>query len=113
MSIPPEDVQYVLDGRDGGALLHRILSNSGSTYGKICKQYFTYVNRHSGKPVVLFNGCLCGPSTKDTTQQRRAASHAGAPVQASGSMVFNGKKHDFLSNKDNTKKCINLLDEHL
>ena len=41
MFIPPGDVQYALDG---GALLHRIIWNCGSTY-EICEQYVMYVNR--------------------------------------------------------------------
>ncbi len=110
ISVPPDDVQYVLDG---GALLHRILWTRGSTYDEICEQYVKYVQRHYGKLVVVFDGYLSGPSTKDATQQRRAGIHVGGPVQVSGSMVFNGKKHDFLSNKDNKQRFLNLLDEHL
>ena len=110
MSLPLGEVQYVLDG---GALLHRVVWNRGLTYDEICKQYVSYVKKHYGKPTVVFDGYLSGASTKDVTQQRRAGLRVGVPVQVSGSMVFNGKKQDFLANKENKQQFITLLDGHL
>ncbi len=60
--------------------------------------------------VAMVNQQLClmdipnfGPSTKNTTQNHRARMHVGTTVQVSGSMVFDGRKQDF----------ITLLSDHL
>ncbi len=71
----------------------------------------TMVNQHC--PAVLFDGYPNGPSTKDTTQNRRSGMHFRATVQVSVSMVFDGQKEDFLSNKENKQWCITLLSDHL
>ena len=110
MSMPTEDIQYVLDG---GALLHRIPWSRGSTYDDICQQYSRYVIHHYGQPTVVFDGYVHGPSTKDMTQRRRAGSYRGATVHFTSSMVFTGKKEDFLSNKENKQRFISLLSHHL
>ena len=68
---------------------------------------------HYGQPVVVFDGYMYGPSTKDTTQQRRARMGVGATVKFSGSMVLQGRKEDFLSNKENKQRFIMLLSDHL
>jgi len=107
---PSRDVQYVLDG---GALLHRIPWKNGSTYEEICQQYTGYVTRHYGQPAVVFDGYSSGPSTKDTTQKRRAGMRVGPTVQLSGSMVFNGRKDIFLSNKENKQRFLTLLSDKL
>ena len=62
---------------------------------------------------MVFDGYTNGPSTKDSTQRRRAGLCIGVPVQVSGSMIFTGKKQDFLSNKKNKQNFIMLLAEHL
>jgi hypothetical protein len=104
------NLQFVLDG---GALLHRIPWNCGSTYDEICQQYTSYVRSHYGKSVIVFDGYLNGPSTKDITHERRTLMYVGATVQVSGSMVFQGKKTEFLSNHKNKQKFIDLLGDHL
>ncbi len=108
--VPSGDVQYLLDG---GALLHRIPWNRGLTYDEICQQYSRYVECHYGKPAVVLDGYRNGPSRKDTTQNQRAGMHVGATVQVSGSMVFDGRNEDFLSNKENEQWFITLLSDHL
>ena len=57
---------YVLDG---GAF-HRIAWNLGTTctYDKIMSAIQHIMKRHYGEPIVVFDGYLNGPSTKDTTQ---------------------------------------------
>lgn len=82
-------------------------------YDEICQQYILYVASHYGRPVVVLNGYLDGPSTKDVTQRRRAGTRVGATVQLSGSMVLKGRKEHFLHNKDNKQRCIALLSDHL
>ena len=106
----PPDAVHVLDG---GALLHRIPWNRGSTYDDICQQYVRYAASYYSHPVVVFDGYLSGPTTKDITQQHRAATGVGATVQMLGPMVFNGRKEIFLSNKENKQRFINLLSDHL
>ena len=63
-SIPSENIQYVLKG---GALLHRIMWNRGSSYDSIWKQYVYYVKTNYGKPTVVFDSYMKGPSTKVAT----------------------------------------------
>ncbi len=46
----------------------------------------TMVNQHCS--AVLFDGYPNGPTTKDTTQNRRAGMYIKATVQVAGSMVF-------------------------
>ena len=65
---PSQNFQYVLDG---GTLLHRIPWQLGDTYGKILQDYANYVTKHYGQEVVVFDGYEAGPSTKDSTHQRR------------------------------------------
>ena len=108
--VPSGNIQYTLDG---GALLHRIPWNDGSTYEEIWQQNVTYVDHHYSKPAVVFDGYKSGPITKDSTQQRRAGKHPGAAVQFSRSMVFVGKKTDFLANKENKQRFIDLLSDKL
>lgn len=110
MAVPTTDVQFILDG---GALLHRIPWNRGLTYDEICQNYTRYVASHYDKPTVIFDGYVDGPSTKDPTQHRRTGSHVAPTVQFSGSMLLTGKKEDFLSNKENKQRFINLLSQHL
>ncbi len=50
---------------DGGALLHRIPWQRGSTYDTICQKYTDYVMHHYVNPVVVFDGYSNGPSIKD------------------------------------------------
>lgn len=107
---PSEDVQYVLDG---GALLHIIPWERGSTYDEICQQYVFYVEKHYNQSMVVFDGYLQGPSTKDATQQRRTRGNVGTATLFESSIKFNSRKDDFLSNKENKQCFINLLGNHL
>ena len=92
------EVQYILDG---GALIHRVPWSRGDTYGDICQQYVRYISKHYGTPFIVFDGYLGGPSTKDVVYRKRSVTYVGSTVQVSGSMVFKGKREDFLSNKEN------------
>ena len=104
------EVQYILDG---GTLLHRVPWSRGDTYGDICQQYVRYISKHYGTPFVVFDGYLGGPSTKDVVNQKRSVTYVGATVQVLGSMVFKGKREDFLSNKGNKHRFTTLLHDHL
>ena len=83
------------------------------TYDAICQQYVRYGASHYGSPTIVFDGYSDGPSTKDSTQHRRSRTYVGATVLFSGSMIFKGKKDDFLTNKENKHRFIALLRTHL
>jgi hypothetical protein len=110
LTVPPGEMQYVLDG---GALLHRLPWHRGKTYSDICRQYTNYVRGRYGQPIVVFDGYSEGPSIKDSTHQRRAGAFVGATVHFTEEMVFVSKKDEFLSNKGNKQRFINLLSDHL
>ena len=110
MSVPLDNMQYILDG---GALLHRIPWQRGTTYDDICQHYCRYVSCHYGMPTIVFDGYQDGPSTKDAAHRRRAGVCVGTTIHMSGSMVFKGKKEDVLSNKMNKHRFIRLLRDHL
>ena len=96
----------------GGALLHRFPWQLGDTYGKILQDYGNYVTKHYGQAVVVFDGYEAGPSTKDSTYQRRTGCE-GRKVMFNLSMKLQLKKDDFLSNKENKQRFLGLLGEHL
>ncbi len=58
---------------DGGALLHRIPWQRGSTYDTICQKYTDYVMHHYVNPVVVFDGYSNGPSIKDNWRASEAS----------------------------------------
>ena len=72
----PTDIQYVLDG---GALLHRIPWNKGSTFSEIFKTYSDYVLNKYGEAIVVFDGYEVA-STKDLTHMRRSKGKSGPIV---------------------------------
>ena len=87
-SDPEGDVQHVLDG---GALLHRIPWPRGSaTYQDICGLYCSYATKKYGNAIVVFDGY--DMSTKNMTQQRRAAGKAGATVPFTENMKVTLKR---------------------
>ncbi|KAG7176723.1 hypothetical protein Hamer_G015553 [Homarus americanus] len=63
--------------------------------------------------IVVFNGYLEKPSTKDVTHVGRGMKYVGASVKISGFMVFQRKKEDFLYNVVNKQNFIYLLADHL
>ena len=72
------------------------------------------MTNHYGQAVVVFDGNETGPSTKDSTHQRRMGCE-GSKVTFYLSMKFQLKKDDFLANKENKQRFIDigLLGEHL
>ncbi|KAK3713979.1 hypothetical protein QZH41_005649 [Actinostola sp. cb2023] len=97
---------------DGGALLHRVIWPRGLMYNAICSLYVQYVERRYGKATVVFDGYEDGPSTKDCTHQRRTSA-CGPMVVFDPDMVITLKKDEFLSNKANKQRFINLLADRL
>ena len=102
-------VHYVLDG---GALVQRIPWARGSSYKGICTQYTEYVTKKYGQATVVFDG-YDGTSTKDTTHQRRTRGNAGATVTFDEDMQVTMKKEQFLANKTNKQRFINMLSTKL
>ena len=107
---PKQCFKHVLDG---GALIQRIPWQVGNTYDEILKSYVAYVTNHYNRPVVLFDGYLDGPSTKDCTHLRRGGGVEGRKVTFDEQMRLQLKKKEFLSNKENKQRFIGLLGERL
>jgi hypothetical protein len=105
---PNEEVQYVLDG---GYLLHRIPWPKGATYEGVCKVYCDYVWQKYGSAVIVFDGYEDGPSPKDCTHDRRG--YVGPTVKFESNMIIQSKKKDFLANKMNKQRFINMLSDRL
>ena len=72
-----------------------------------------YILKHYGTPFVVFDGYLDGPSTTYVVHRKRSVTYVGATVEVSCSMVFKGKRVDFLSTKENNHRFITLLQDHL
>lgn len=105
------DVQYVLDG---GSLLQRIPWPRGTTYSAIANLYADYVQKKYGTPsVIVFDGYEGGPSTKDSTHQRRSKGHMEPTINFADDMICKSQKDHFLANKANKQKMINLIGEKL
>ena len=105
-----EDMQYVIDG---GSLLHRLLWPRGSTFNAVCKMYVDYVCREFTQPVVVFDGYLAGPSTKDIAHLQRTGGVVGVQVNFDGEMTITSKKEHFLANSRNKQKFVTMLGEKL
>ena len=106
----PQNVQYVLDG---GALLHRIPGNSGETYERISSHYVRYVGDRYGTAVIVFDGYVSAPSTKDVAHSRRARSHSSLLVNLTKDIACTMMKDDFLANQTNKQRFVNLLSDDL
>jgi hypothetical protein len=101
---------YVLDG---GALLHRVLWRRGVYFQILCQLYVDYVTKRYQSATVVFDGYEDGPFIKDADHQRRTGSKIGPTVKFMARTVNNLKKHEFLANKTNKQRFINLLSESL
>ena len=69
--LEPPSSQYFKYVLDEIALLHHITWQLGYMYGKILQDYGNYVTMHYSQTLVLFDVYEAGPSTKDSTHQRR------------------------------------------
>ncbi|KAK3744094.1 hypothetical protein QZH41_005421, partial [Actinostola sp. cb2023] len=106
---PTEGAQLVLDG---GALIYRVPWQRGLTYDAICTLYVQYVKRRYDNVTIVFDGYLDSATTKDCTHQRRANVY-GPTVHFDNNMVLKSKKEEFLANKENKQRFINLLSDRL
>ena len=56
---------------NGGSLPHKIPWRKNETFAAICNTYADYVTRCYDQPTIVFNGYLCGPTTKGEAHLRR------------------------------------------
>ena len=102
-------VQYMLYG---GALLQHIPWKKGATYDEILSMYAEYVTKKYGQAIVLFDGYL-NSSIKDTTHQRCLKSKLGATISFTENMHLTMTRREFLTNKVNKQRFVNMLGEAL
>jgi len=101
-----EHTHFVLDG---GSLLHKTFWRKNDTFVAICDTYADYVTRHYGKPTVVFDGYLSGPTTKDAAHLRRSVGAVGPSVHFDEHMMLTSRKDHFLSNPNNKQSFVFLL----
>ena len=95
----PDDVRY------GGALLFKVFCRKGLSYNDICTLYIIYVIKHyGGGTIVVFDGYVNGPSTKDITHIRHCNGKVGRAVHFLEQIVLNMTKDEFLVNLDNRQR---------
>ena len=70
------------------------------------------MTKYYGQAVIVFDGDKACASTKDSTHHHRAGCE-GRKVMLNRSMNLQLKTNDFLSNKDNKRRFLGLLGEHL
>ncbi len=83
----------------------------GATYSEILSTYTEYVVKN-GQAIVVFDGYLSS-TTKDMTHQRRLKSKLGATVTCTENMHLTMTKNEFLTNKANKQRFVNMLGEAL
>ena len=82
------------------------------TYSEILGTYTEYVTRKYGHAIVAFDDYL-NSSTKDMTHQRRLKLKIGATVTFTAKMHLTMTKSEFLMNKINKQRFVNMLGETL
>ena len=98
---------------DGGALLHRIPWNKGSSFKDITGSYLTYLTSNFlsvDTMTVVFDGYQS--STKDHTHKKRQPIR-GMEIQFDGESKLLCKKATFLSNPINKSRFVRMLSESL
>ena len=99
---------------DGGCLLHRVVWFTKGNYEDVIKQYSNYIKSKYGESVIVFDGYLSGPSTKDHEHRRRMKGNKGcANINVAKNMKVYESQNTFLANDHNKKAFIDLLKEHL
>ena len=92
---------------DGGALLHRVILKKKGSYAEILKQYQSYLESKYGKCVIVFDGYLSGPSTKDHEHQRRKKGNKGcASITIDVNLQVQGNQDNFLCQMITTKQVL-------
>lgn len=97
---------------DGGLLLHKVIWQRGTKISTICERYIHFItqNYHGRRCTVVFDGySLSTSSTKFAEQQRRYRLSKSADIHFYEDTEINVKQEDFLSNKFNKIRLINIL----
>lgn len=97
---------------DGGLLLHKIIWQKGAKILTICDSYINFItkNYHGRGCTVVFDGYSSSTlSTKLAEQQRRYRLSKSADICFTEDTEINVKQEDFLSNKFNKIRLINML----
>ena len=87
--------QYVLDG---GSLLHRINWKKGALYSEIADSYVNFVKSNYGEALIVFDGYLSGPSTKDNTHLRCNSKGVSKLTNFTPDMKLQCDKASFMGN---------------
>jgi hypothetical protein len=106
LDIPFESCVYVIDG---GYLLHRVVWQTGQTFGSICDSYVDFVkSKYTEKAVVIFDGYpgnMAEVFTKFVERKRRSRKMISNEVVFNDTMVPTVPKEKFLA-KDRNKNCL-------
>ena len=95
---------------DGGSLLQRIPWKKGNSFSSIFKAYQNHLkNNYHDNVIVVFDGYLSSCSTKDTTHLRRSKGKTSREVQFQVDMTLQVSKEEFMLNKKNKQRFIDLL----
>ncbi|VDI55510.1 Hypothetical predicted protein [Mytilus galloprovincialis] len=99
---------------DGGSLMHKIPWKSGLTFGEICKRYVDSVKCNgTNSVVVVFDGYVSGPDTKDAMHLKRTKGISGTKVTFTETTPFRSKKETFLANNENKQNFIEMLSKKM
>ncbi|CAC5377773.1 unnamed protein product [Mytilus coruscus] len=94
---------------DDGSLIHKIPWKSGLTFGEICKRYIDSVKCYGTHSiVVVFDGYVSGPDTKDAMHLKRTKEIFGTKVTFTETTPFRSKKELFLANNENKQTFRNM-----
>ena len=92
------DSHYVLDG---GALVQRLPWTQGYSFERTLKMYVDYVTSKYGKATIVFDGYDSGPTTKDSTHQRRGQGKGPTLVLTPQTLVTIKKRTSFPTMRTN------------
>lgn len=84
-----------------------------ASYTDLIQLYMQYVHNHFSNVLVVFDGYVNGPSTKDEIHQRRVCNEMGVDVDFSSDMIMKVKRKPFLANQRNKQRSINILGAEL
>ena len=92
--------------------MYRVKWNAGDSYKIIAESYANFVLRNYGLATEVFDGYNSGPSIKENTHNRRG-SHNVSVRHISEDMTFTGKRDEFLKNKSNKSRIIDMINRCL
>ena len=111
-SIGKEDIElssgYVLDG---GALLYRVRWVKDTSFGDLANIYVSYVRRHYGSTIIVFDGYL-DVLTKDSKHTRRSLKKCN-DIKVKEINLCSTTQDRFLSNQKNKSQFIDPIFHYL